>query len=41
MDLFTSFEEYLIQSKTQIPILGFILNLIFTGALSFVLKKYI
>jgi hypothetical protein len=39
MDLFTSLEKYLIQSKTQIPILGFILNLIFTGALSFVLKK--
>ena len=39
MDIFNSFEQYLAQSKAQIPILGFIFNLIFTGLLSSVLKQ--
>ena len=38
MDIFNTFEEYLAQSKIQIPIIGFILNLIFTGVLALILK---
>ena len=39
MDIFNTFEEYLAQSRVQIPIIGFILNLIFTGLLALILKQ--
>jgi len=38
MDMFKTFEEYLTHSRAQIPIIGFILNLIFTGVLALILK---
>ena len=38
MDVFKTFEEYLTHSRAQIPIIGFILNLIFTGVLALILK---
>ena len=39
MDIFKTFEEYLAQSQAQIPIIGFILNLIFSGALAIILQQ--
>ena len=39
MEIFNTFEEYLAQSRVQIPIIGFILNLIFTGLLALILKQ--
>ena len=38
MDVFQSFDEYLTQSSAQIPVLGFVLNLIFTGLLSMLIN---
>ena len=38
MDMFKTFEEFLSQSKSEIPILWFILNLLFTGLLAILLK---
>jgi len=39
MDMFKTFEEYLAQSSAQIPIMVFVINLIFTGFMAFILKQ--
>lgn len=39
MDMFQTFEEFLVESSVRVPILWFSLNLIFTGILSFILKQ--
>ena len=39
MDIFKTFDEYLAQSQAQIPIISFILNLIFTGLLALILRQ--
>ena len=39
MDLFKTFEEYLVQSSVRIPISWFILNLIFTAILTIILRQ--
>jgi len=38
MDLFQNFEQYLAESSAQIPIFGFIINLVFTGLLSMLIN---
>jgi len=38
MDIIKTFEEYLTQSSAQIPIIGYILNLILTGVSALILK---
>ena len=39
MDIFKTFDEYLAQSQAQIPIIGFILNLMFTAVLALILRQ--
>ena len=39
MNQISLFQEFLSQSKTHIPIFGFIINLVFTGLLSLFLKR--
>jgi len=39
MDMFQTFEEFLVASSVRIPMLWFSLNLIFTGTLAFILKQ--
>ena len=39
MDIFKTFDEFLVQSQAQIPIINFILNLIFTAILALILKQ--
>ena len=39
MDIFKTFDEFLVQSQAQIPIINFILNLIFTAILALILKR--
>ena len=38
MDLFSTFDDYLVQSKVQIPILWVVFNLILSGLFSYILK---
>lgn len=38
MDIFQSFDQYLSESSSQIPIFGFIINLILTGLLSMLIS---
>ena len=39
MEMFQTFEEYLAQSSVSIPLVSFILNLIFTGVLTLILRQ--
>ena len=39
MEIFQTFEEYLGQSSVSIPLVSFILNLIFTGVLTLILRQ--
>lgn len=39
MDIFQTFEEYLAQSSTHIPVIWFIINLLLTGIMALILKE--
>ena len=39
MEMFQTFEEYLAQSSVSIPLVSFIVNLIFTGVLTLILRQ--